>query len=129
LRYYAEYFDYNTTTDIYGARFVAAKIPGSAVIYKGDRSNTVIHALSNKIDVPPYVDSRDIKRFAFRPGYDFQYSLDSERQKNIVIFKWGEERWNFVKEVLTVNEAGIIYSNGEIRIRTYRSASPSSPGE
>ena len=129
LRYYAEYFDYNTTTDIYGARFIAEKIPSSATYYRADRSNTTVRSLSNTLDVPYWVDSRDLYRYAYRPGDDFQYSLDSERQKNIVIFKWGEERWNWVKEVLSANEAGIIYSNGEIRIRAYRSSTLSSPDE
>jgi len=129
LRYYAEYFDYNTTTDIYGTRFIAEKIPSSATYYRANRANTTVKSLSNTLDVPQWVDNMDLHRYAYRPGDDFQYSLDSERQKNIVIFKHGEERWNWVKEVLSANEAGIIYSNGEMRIRAYRSPTLSSPGE
>jgi hypothetical protein len=120
LRYYAEYVDYNPSEAIYGARFVAEKIPSSAAVYRGDRSVGDFVGLSNTLDVPRCVDTRDLYRYKLQPGRDFQYGLDSERDADVVTFYQGKERWEGVKELLASNEAGIIYSNGKLRLRAYK---------
>jgi hypothetical protein len=76
--------------------------------------------LSNTLDVPRCVDTRDLYRYKLQPGRDFQYGLDSERDADVVTFYQGKERWEGVKELLASNEAGIIYSNGKLRLRAYK---------
>lgn len=119
LRYYGEYVDYNPTDDFHVARFVATKIPLSATVYRGHGASPTFANLSNVLDTPEWVDSGEVLSYDLKPGVDFQFALDSEREKNIVIFRSGEELWEVVKEVLAAPEAGCIYSSGGTTIRAY----------
>ena len=125
LRYYGEYIDYNPTQEFYTARFVARNIPQASVVYRGHKASPTFVNLSNVLDAPAWVDNEEVRRYGLRPGVDFQFAIDSEREKNIVIFRNGDEAWDRVQEVLLVREAGYIYSNGSVTIRAYEPGSGS----
>lgn len=119
LRYYTEYIDYSPSEDFSVARFITGKIPQSAIVYRGHKASPTFINLSNTLDSPAWVDAIEVHRYGLRPGVDFQFAIDSQRERNIVIFRNGYESWDRVKEVLASHEPGYVYSNGAVRIRMY----------
>jgi hypothetical protein len=119
LRYYTEYIDYSPSEDFSVARFVTGEIPDSAVVYRGHKASPTFVNLSDRLESPGWVDATEVRRYGLRPGVDFQFAIDSEREKNIVIFRNGYESWARMKEVLASHEPGYVYSNGAVGIRMY----------
>ena len=115
-----EYVQYVPTEEFAGAKFVTSKMPPSGYTYYVVQHDPAPMSMANVLTQPPIAGKVGLRRGArawdkYQEG-DFQFTVWSTRQKQQILFHYGDEALPRALERLYRDDHNVIYSNGDLQI-------------
>ncbi|RJQ28007.1 MAG: hypothetical protein C4589_07340 [Peptococcaceae bacterium] len=114
-RYSAEYIYNVPAGEFSAAGFVCREIPPDRTVLIGRTSAPSPSSLAGTLYQPVILDGSSF----LKPGRKFDFAADSSRNRNLILFYYGEDSLHSFKETIGRQKSSVVYSNGDYQLHRF----------
>ncbi|RJQ28485.1 MAG: hypothetical protein C4589_06185 [Peptococcaceae bacterium] len=114
-RYSAEYIYNVPTGEFSAAGFMCRGVPPERVVLIGRTSAPSPSSLAGTLYQPVILDGSAF----LKPGRKFDFAADSSRNRNLILFYYGEDSLRSFEETIGRQKSSVIYSNGDYQLHRF----------